>query len=223
MDVDQLTTARHDTNVTPNTGGTFGSSSIAIAGPRLRSAAATARQALLALASARLGVPVADLTVSRGVVSGGARSVTDGELVGGWLLGSPMAAPSIGPGVAPAKPVASYRLVGRARTPRVDIPAKVAGTYTYLQGVRVPGMLHGRIVRPRGQGAYGAGTAANVVSVDERSIRGIGDARVVRRGDFLGVIATREFDAIEAAARQGNLSWARAPRSTRPSRSTGRG
>jgi CO/xanthine dehydrogenase Mo-binding subunit len=201
MDPDQLTTARHDTNVTPNTGGTFGSSSLAIAGPRLRSAAATARQALVALASARLGVPVAELTVSRGVVSGGGRSVAYGELVGGRLLAAPMAAPSIGPGVAPAKAVASYRLVGRARTPRVDIPAKVAGTYTYLQGIRVPGMLHGRIVRPRGQGAYGAGTATNVVSVDERSIRGIGDARVLRRGDFLGVVATREFDAIEAAAR----------------------
>ena len=139
MDVDQLATARHDTNVTPNTGGTFGSSSIAIAGPRLRSAAATARQALLGLASERLGVPVAALTVERGVVTGGGRSVTYGELVGDRLLNVAMAAPSIGPGVAPAKPVASYRLVGRARTPRVDVPAKVTGAYTYLQSVRVPG------------------------------------------------------------------------------------
>jgi nicotinate dehydrogenase subunit B len=83
--------------------------------------------------------------------------------------------------------------------PRVDIPAKVAGTYVYVHNVRVPGMLHGRIVRPLGQGAYGDGTAAGILSVDESSIRGIGDARVVRRGDFVGVVASREFDAIQAA------------------------
>jgi CO/xanthine dehydrogenase Mo-binding subunit len=201
MDVDQLVTARHDTNVTPNTGGTFGSSSIAIAGPRLRSAAATARQALLALASERLGVPVAELTVARGVVTGGGGSVSYGELVGGRLLDVSMAVAGLDAGVTPSKPVASYRLVGRARTPRVDIPAKVTGTYAYLQSVRVPGMLHGRVVRPRGQGAYGAGTENGIVSVDERSIARIGSARVVRRGDFLGVVATHEVDAIEAAAR----------------------
>src|SRR3954452_22106188 len=112
LDVDQLSTARHDTNVTPNTGGTFGSSSIAIAGPRLRSAAATARQVLLGLASERLGVPVDALTVARGVVTGGGRSVGYGELVGDRLLGVAMAAPTLGPGAAPAKPVAAYRLVG---------------------------------------------------------------------------------------------------------------
>ena len=201
MDVGQLVSVRHDTNVTPNTGGTFGSSSIALAGPRLRSAAATARQTLLGLASVSLGVPVAGLSVSRGVVSGGGRTITYGELVGGRLFNVAMAAPTLNPGVAPSKPIASYSLVGIARVPRVDIPAKVAGTYTYLQSIRVPGMLHGRIVRPRGQGAYGDGTATGVVSVDERSIRGIGDARVVRRGDFLGVVASREYDAIEAAAR----------------------
>ena len=62
-------------------------------------------------------------------------------------------------------------------------------------------MLHGRLVRPLGQGAYGDGTRAGVVAVDESSIAGIGDARVVRRGDFLGVVASREYDAIQAAAR----------------------
>ena len=125
---------RHDTNVTPNTGGTFGSSSIAIAGPRLRSAAATARQALLGLASAQLGVPVAGLTVSR-------RRRLGRRQVGHLRRARrrPAASTSrwprrrLNPGVAPSKPIASYRLVGIARVPRVDIPAKVAGTYTYLQ------------------------------------------------------------------------------------------
>jgi nicotinate dehydrogenase subunit B len=159
VDLDQLVFVRHDTNVTPNTGGTLGSSSIALAGPRLRSAAATARQALLGLAAARLGVPAAALTVARGVVSGGGAGVTYGELVGGRLFHVPMAEPVLAAGTAPAKPIASYTRVGIARVPRVDIPAKVAGTYTYVHGIRVPGMLDGRIVRPLGQGAYGDGTA----------------------------------------------------------------
>jgi nicotinate dehydrogenase subunit B len=199
VDLDQLVSIRHDTNVTPNTGGTLGSSSIALAGPRLRSAAATARQALLALAAARLGVPAASLNMTRGVVSAGGASVTYGELVGGRLLQVPMAEPVVAAGAVPAKPIASYTRVGVARVPRVDIPAKVAGTYTYVHGIRVPGMLHGRIIRPLGQGAYGDGTATGIMSVDEGSIRSLGDARIVRRGDFLGVVASREYDAIQAA------------------------
>jgi len=198
--IDRLSFVRHDTSISPDTGGTYGSSSLALAGPRLRSAAATARATLLALASSRLGVPVSSLTVDDGVVSGGGQSVTYGELLGDRLFGVEMSSPSIDPGVPPAKPVSSYTLVGIAHVPRIDIPAKVTGTYTYVQNVRVPGMLHGRVVRPRGQGAYGAGTAAEILSVDESSIRGFGDARVVRRNDFLGVVASHEYDAIQAAA-----------------------
>jgi nicotinate dehydrogenase subunit B len=201
LTVDQLTFVRHDTNVTPNTGGTFGSSSIAIAGQMLRSAASVARQSLLALASTRLGVPVGSLSVTGGIVSGGGGSVSYGELVGGRLLGVSLPAPIVPPGQAPAKPVSAYRLVGISRMPRLDIPAKVTGTYTYIHGVHVPGMLHGRLVRPLGQGAYGDGTLAGVLSVDESSIARFGDARVVRQGDFLGVVASREYDAIQAAAR----------------------
>ena len=93
--------------------------------------------------------------------------------------------------------------------PRLDIPAKVTGTYTYIHSVHVPGMLHGRLVRPLGQGAYGDGTLAGVVSVDESSIARFGDARVVRRGDFLGVVASREYDAIQAAARLGSCTASR--------------
>jgi nicotinate dehydrogenase subunit B len=201
MSVDQLRFVRHDTDVTPNTGGTFGSSSIAIAGSMLRSAAGVARQSMLLLAAARLGVPVGSLAVSEGVVSGGGRSVTYGELVEGRLLGVSLPAPLLPPGAPPSKPVSAYRLVGISRMPRLDIPEKVAGTYVYVHNLRVPGMLHGRLVRPLGQGAYGDGTLAGVVSVDERSIAGLGDARVVQRGDLLGVVASREFDAIQAAAR----------------------
>ena len=81
--------------------------------------------------------------------------------------------------------------------PRVDVPDKVSGAYVYMQHVRVPDMLHGRIVRPRGQGAYGAG--ARIASIDATSIAGIPGARLVRKGDFLGVVAAQEWDAVRAA------------------------
>jgi nicotinate dehydrogenase subunit B len=67
------------------------------------------------------------------------------------------------------KPASQYKLVG-TRVPRADIPAKVLGTYTYVHSIRVPGMLHGRLVRPRGQGVYGDGTNPQIISVDENSI-----------------------------------------------------
>ena len=201
LDVGQLVFARQDTDVTPDTGGTFGSSSIAEAGQRLRAACAAARLVLLGLASGELGVPVANLTVSSGVVSGGGASVSYGELLGGRLIAAPLPAQILDPGQPPAKPISAYRLAGISQMPRVDIPAKVDGTYVYIHSVRVPGMLHGRIIRPFGQGAYGDGTLTGIVSVDESSIAGIGDARVVRRGDFLGVVASHEYDAIQAAAR----------------------
>ena len=77
-----------------------------------------------------------------------------------------------------------------------------------MQHVRVPGMLHGRVVRPRGQRTYGAG--AKIVSVEEASIRAIPGARVLRKGDFLGVVAENEWDAIRAA-QQLKVVWETPP------------
>ena len=77
-----------------------------------------------------------------------------------------------------------------------------------MQHVRVPGMLHGRVVRPRGQRMYGAG--AKIMSVDEASIRAIPGARVVRKGDFLGVVAENEWDAVRAA-QQLKVVWETPP------------
>src|SRR5499427_4496503 len=74
----------------------------------------------------------------------------------------------------------------------------------YMQYARVPGMLHGRVVRPRGQRAYGVG--AKVTSIDETSIREIRGARVLRRADFVGVVAESEWDAVRAA-RQLKVTW----------------
>jgi nicotinate dehydrogenase subunit B len=200
MDIGQMKFVVHDTNVTPDTGGTFGSSSISSAGPRIRSAAATAKQALLAMAATNLGVPVSGLTVSKGVVSGGGRSVTYGALIGDKLFNVRMASPTLNPGQAIAKPVAQYQLATKVRVPRVDIPDKVSGKHVYVHHLRIPGMLHGRIIRPRGQGAYGDGSATKIVSVDEGSIKHIKGVRIVRRGDFLGVVAEQEYAAVQAAA-----------------------
>ena len=92
-------------------------------------------------------------------------------------------------GCAGTKPISQYKLVGTHGVPRIDIPAKVTGAFTYVHNIKVPGMMHGRVVRPRGQGAYGDGTAPKVVSVDESSIKHIAGAQVVRFKDFLGVVA----------------------------------
>jgi nicotinate dehydrogenase subunit B len=227
MDVSQMIFVTDDTNVMPDTGRTAGSKSIKSGGPKVRAASAYAKQALLGLASAQLGVPVASLSVKSGVVSGGGKSVTYADLLGDKQFNVRMPA-SLGfrtvdmpadtstgdtkglvQGTFPTKSPDQYRVVG-TRVPRLDIPAKVTGAYVYVHNIRVPGMLHGRIVRPRGQGAWGGGTAPAIVSVDESSISHIPNARVLRRGNFLGVVAPREYDAIQAAA-QLKVKWADPP------------
>ena len=203
LDMSQLKWVRLDTNVTPNQGATTSSSSIHRGGPQLRAAAAEARQALLSLASNRLGVQTGSLVVSKGVVSidgHPTRSVKYGDLLGDKSFNVKFT------GTAPQKPINRYSLVG-TRATRVDIPDKVAGTYEYMQHVRLPNMLHGRIVRPRGQGAYGAG--AKPASIDESSIKDI-PARIVRKGDFVGVVAEREWDAVKAA-RALKVTWQESP------------
>jgi nicotinate dehydrogenase subunit B len=222
MAMSQLKFVDPDTNLTPDTGSSSGSSTIEQRGPETRAAAATARQALLGLASTSLGVPVASLTVKDGVVSGGGKTITYGDLLGDKLFnvrmptsykldpGSPTVhvsgLSSLAPGV---KPPAQYTLVGTS-PPRLDIPAKVTGTFTYVNNIRVPGMLHGRVVRPRGQGAYGDGTNPAILSIDESSIRHIPNVRVLRKNNFLGVVAPHEYDAVQAAV-QLKVKWADPP------------
>src|SRR5262245_57708454 len=199
LDISQLKWVGLDTNVTPNQGATTSSSSIHRGGPQLRAAAAEARQALLALASTRLGVQTGSLVVSKGVVSidgHPGRSVSYGALLGDKPFNVKFT------GTAPQKPINRYKVVG-VRVPRVDIPDKASGKYVYMQHVRLPNMLHGRIVRPP-QRAYGDG--AKPLAIDESSIAGIGGARVVRKGDFVGVVAEREWDAVKAA-RAIKVNW----------------
>ena len=200
LDMSQVTDLPLETGKTPNQGLTAASAGIARGGVRIRLAAADARQALLGLASKRLGAPVDRLTVTRGVVSvvgNPSQSVTYGQLLGDRRFEVPFT------GRAPIKDYRKHTVVG-TRVPRRDLPAKAAGKHVYLQHVRVPGMLHGRVVRPRGQGSFLHG--AKVVSVDASSISDIPGARVVRRGDFLGVVAPNEWDAVRAA-QQLKVTW----------------
>lgn len=201
MDLDQLSTMNLDTHITPNQGGTYSSASIARGGPQVRTAAAEARAALLDLASKQLGVPVEQVSVARGVVSGGGKTVTYGQLVGGKQFNVTFT------GKAPVKKAADYKIVGKSPA-RKDSPLKANATYSYVQHLRIPGMLHARIVRPRGQRAYGAG--AKIVGVNEASIASIPGAKVVRKGDFLAVVAKAEWDAVKAA-QQLQVTWDSTP------------
>jgi nicotinate dehydrogenase subunit B len=220
LSMSQLKYVNHDTNVTPNQGATVGSQGIQTGGKQLRAAAASARSALLGLAATSLGVAKTGLTVKDGVVSGGGKTVTYGALIGDKLFNTKISGFSAsGTATSPAqavagspgtKPVGQYKVVGVRGTPRVDIPAKVTGGFTYVHNIRVPGMIHGRVVRPRGQGAYGGGTAPAVISVDEGSIAHIPDAKVVRFANFVGVVAPVEYSAIQAAA-QLKVKWAPMP------------
>ena len=199
LDMSQMKTVPLDTAVSPNQGGTYSSAAINRGSPQVRSAAAEARRALLQLASKRLSTPVEKLTVSRGVVSVAGEpqlSVTYGSLLGDTPFNLEVT------GSAPIKSARDYRLV--ATSPhRNDMPDKVRGKYVYMQQVRVPGMVHGRVVRPRGQSAFGV--TPKVLSIDESSIRNI-PARVLRRANFVGVVADREWDAVRAA-RELTVTW----------------
>jgi CO/xanthine dehydrogenase Mo-binding subunit len=176
-----------DTALTPNQGATAGSYGIARGGVQLRRAAATARQALLALAAQRLGRPAGDLEVADGVVRAkdGSGEVAYGELIGDRAFNLKVDA------AAPLKHHERFRFIGRS-LPRPDLPAKVTGHHRHLHDLVLPGMLHARVIRPPTHGA-------TLVSVDESSIAGIGSARVVRIQSFLAVVAEREWDAVRAA------------------------
>ena len=177
-----------DTALTPDQGKTWASVTIQIGGMQIRNAAALARNALLEEAEKRLGVPKAELRIVDGVISGGSKSVTYAQLIGGKSF-----ALKVDHQKPPRhKDPKDYKIVGKP-VPRVDIPDKVMGRFTYMQDFRVPGMLHGRVVRPPAM-------QASLESVDESSIKGIaGIVKVVRERNFLGIVARTEWAAIKAA------------------------
>jgi CO/xanthine dehydrogenase Mo-binding subunit len=180
----ELVTA--DTGRTPDEGYTAGSQSMQHSGTAIQNAAAQAREILIRLAAGRLGVARDGLRVDDGVVhAGDGRTLAYGELVRGDTLHVRAAARSR------LVPATTRTLVGRS-WPRLDIPAKVSGGAAYVQDLRLPGMLHGRVVRPP---SYGA----RLLSVRDAEVHRLpGVVEVVRDGSFLAVVARHEYEAVVA-------------------------
>src|SRR6266852_5185787 len=195
-----------DTARTPDQGPTIASETIQIAAIPIRNAAAQARQFLVALAAERFDVQLDELSVEDGLVRcSGNRGASYGELIAGQTLAIELA-----DNVA-VKSFESYKIVGQ-RVPRVDIAAKATGELTYVHDIRVPGMVHGRVVRPPYAGVDAGDFVGNsLVSVNEGSVADVpGMIGVVTIGDFVGVIAEREENAIKAAERL-EVEWKPAP------------
>jgi len=196
--IDRVRLIQCDTSITPDQGTTsgaqshptnFNQSNLALAG-------ATAREALVQLAATRLGVPAGRLTTADGMVivrDDASKRASYGELIGGRKFSIPLNR------AARRKPANEWKVLGQP-VPRLDIPAMATGRFEYVQNVRVPGMLHGRVVRPPAIGR-------TVQTVDERSVQGLpGVVKVVVRKNFIGVVADKPWQA-EQAARQLKVVW----------------
>ncbi len=196
--VERINVVMGDTQSCPNQGPTVGSMSLARGGPQVRQAAASARDTLLSMAATRLGAPVDQLSVKDGVVRAGSdQSVSYGELIGGRKFGQTLRQS------AQPKAAEQLRVVGQP-VPRVELPAKIFGRHSYVHDLRIPGMLHGRVVRAPAPGAKAESVDESVL---ERLSAGV---RVLRKGGFVGVVAEREEDAIRAARELG-VRWNTGP------------
>ena len=178
-----------DTNRTVDQFVSSGSRTISAHSRPIRQAAAEAREALIHLAAERLNVPAGQLVTNDGTVSAkGApeKKISYSELIGGRSFNLKVT------GKVKPKDPKDYKIVGKP-VKRLDIPPKVFGTFIYMHDVKVPNMLHGRVVRPPSHGA-------TVVSIDETSVSGMpGFVKLVREHDLIGVVCEREEHAIRAA------------------------
>ncbi len=184
----RVTTIQGDTLLTPNQHPTYASLSIQMGGMQIRRAAATAREALLHQAAKKLGVAREQLAVHDGLIApkSGGSGLTYAQLLAGRRL-----ALQVDP-AAPLKDSRDYKIVGTA-VPRLDIPAKVFGTFNFVQDFKLPGMLHTRMVHP-------AAVGATLEGWNDAACRKLpGYLRTVRKGDLLAVVATNEWAAIRAA------------------------
>jgi len=204
MPYDKTSCVMGVTDVTVDQGGSGGSDALQTDGYPMRRVAAEARRVLLEMAAARLGVPVAQLTVSDGVVAvttDSSKRVTYGELIGGRKFNTTLTGSNINAttGAARLKDVNQFKIVGQSPQ-RYDIPAKVDGSLKWAVDVKVPGMLHARNVKPPVAGA-------TLVSIDESSVGNLpGLVKVVSKGNYVAVVCEREEQAIQAA-RQLKVNW----------------
>jgi nicotinate dehydrogenase subunit B len=202
--VDRVVLVMGDTASTANQGGVGGSTSIMLGSKPLRNAAANARYLLTELASRRLGVPADELEVIDGIVhvkgsakGDASKSVSYAELAGAGDLNDALKVSGEGfslnvVGSGKPKDPSAYTIVGKP-VPREDLPPKILGHFKYVTDVRIPGMLHGRVIRPSGVGA-------TFVSVDEPPAEAMpGFAKTIVKGNFVGVVAENEWAAIQAS------------------------
>jgi nicotinate dehydrogenase subunit B len=182
------------TAYSPDEGYTSGSLSIQEGGKGLREACVEVRARLLAHAAELLGAPIAELSVEDGTI----RAPNGGSVTYWECAAEATEAPPAGAGVKPAGPP---RVVGK-NVPRLDLPAKVAGSPAYLHDMKLPGMLHARIVRP-------SRPFRKLVRIDPEVA---GDVAVIRDGSFVGVVGEREEQVIAAAAKlRASAQWDDAP------------
>ncbi len=182
----RITMVTADTDRTANEGYTAGSHSMQDSGTAIRHAAAQAREILLGLAATKLGAAQDSLTVADGTVTGGSGKATYGELVADDTLH------------VQAQPVSKFRdpkqhtIMGKPQ-PRLDIPGKVTGGVSYVQDMKLPGMVHGRIVRPPSPGA-------TLRALDSSAVEKMpGVLKVVKDGRFIAVIGAKEYQTVVAA------------------------
>ncbi|MBZ5600797.1 MAG: molybdopterin-dependent oxidoreductase [Acidobacteriia bacterium] len=191
-----------DTAMTPDQAYTSGSQShpANFNHSNLALACATAREALLHKAAERLALPAEQLVIADGVIrarTDTSKRVSYAELVGGSRLHL-----ALDPN-AKRKPPREWTVLGKA-VGRVDMAAMVTGEFEYVHNVRLPGMLHGRVVRPPSVGA-------TVASVDESSVSTMpGVVKVVVRRNFVGVVAQKPWQAMQAAERL-KVTWTPGP------------
>jgi CO/xanthine dehydrogenase Mo-binding subunit len=198
--VERVTVLMGDTATSCNQGGASGSYGVSHGARPLRNAAAEARRILVGRAAQRLGAPTERLAVAGGVVSvvdDPARRVSYAELIGGQPFNAPVEwNKKVGnfldvQGQAKPKSPSEYKVVGKP-LPRRDVEGKVFGTADFVTDIRVPRMLHARVIRPPTAGG-------TIAAVEERSIQAIRGARVIRDREFLAVVAEHEWDAVRAA------------------------
>jgi nicotinate dehydrogenase subunit B len=198
--VNRIVFVMGDTSTTADQGGVGGSTSIAMGSKPLRNVSATARAVLLRLAARNLNTSVDELQVRDGIVSVKAdpsRKVSYAELAASGDLNDALKVSGEGfalnvEGLGKPKDPSSYTVVGKP-VPRVDLAPKILGKWQYVTDVRVPGMLHGRVVHPSGVGA-------KLMGVDDSAAKKIpGYVQTVTKGNFVGVVAENEWAAIRAA------------------------
>jgi CO/xanthine dehydrogenase Mo-binding subunit len=199
---DRVTLLQCDTGVTPDQGTTSGAQShpANFNQANLALAGATAREVLIQRAATRLGIPATQLMARDGAVvsrTDASKRATFAELIAGAKFGVALNTN------AARKPQNEWTILGTP-VPRIEIPAIVTGQFEFVHNVRVPGMLHGQVVRP-------PFTGATLERVDEASVKGMpGLVKVVVKRNFVGVVAEKPWQAIQAAGKL-SVSWTRGP------------